>query len=193
MTRTQTLALTLAALAATVPAAFADGQPVDQGRAATTTVTMKLGGGERLELDILAAELSTGPQLSLQATRCDEDEACAYDDFSSALPDKALTVDPDAAAAQLDTSLAGRQLVISWKPDGGAEVGSGYIQGDGAGFNGSNFVGNAAVVTVQYAGGTCTGSGGVGDGTVFDVDPTESRTTTPVDHLHIPDGVTLRC
>ena len=193
MTRTQTLGLILAALAATVPAAFADGQPVDRGRAATTTVTLQLGGGERVELDLLAVELSTGPQLSLQAARCDEDGACSYDDFSSALAGKALTIDPAAALAELNTSLGGRQLVISWKPAGGAQIGSGHVEGDGTGFNGSNFAGDSADVTVQYAGDTCTGSGGVGDGTVFDVDPTDSRTTTPVDQLHIPDGVTLRC
>jgi hypothetical protein len=193
MTRTQTLALALAALAGTVPAAFADGQPVDRGRAANTSVTVQLGDGESLQLEILAAELSGGPQLLLQTARCDNDDACSYDDFDSALPGGALSIDPQTAVARLDTSLAGRQLVVRWQPGSGAELGSGHIEGDGAGFSGSNFVGNAAIVTVQYAGDTCTGSGGVGDATVAEVDPTGSRTTTPVDRLRIPDGVTLRC
>jgi len=193
MNRPLTLAVTLGALAAAVPSGFADGQPVDQGRAASTSISFGLGNGESLQLDLLAGELSAGPQLSLQAARCDKDNACSYGDFASALPAGALSIDPQNSVAELSTTLDGRRLLVSWKPGSGAEIGSGHVEGDGDGFSGSNFVGEAAVVTVQYAGDTCQGSGGVGDGTVVDVDPTDSRTATPVDQLRVPADVTLRC
>ena len=191
MNRATITAIGLACTAAAVPA-LASPAAVDNGRAANTSVSIRLADGETLDLDILAADLSGGPQLSIWTTRCD-DAGCGYGDYAAALPPRALSVDPTTADARLETTLAGRDLVIRWQPGDGAELGSGHVDGSGSELSGSNFVGNSAVVTVQYAGQTCSGNGGVGEATDAAVDPTESGTATPLDRLRIPDDVTLRC
>lgn len=166
---------------------------VDSGRAASTSITLRLADGETLSLDILAADLSGGSRLAVYSARCDDAGGCSQADYAAALPAEALTVDPKTADARLDTTLAGRSFVIRWQPGNGAEVGSGHLDGGGASASGSNFAGDAAAVTVEYAGESCTGGGGVGEATVAEVDPTGSGTTTPLDRLHVPDAVTLRC
>jgi hypothetical protein len=182
----------LACAAAAVPA-LADPAPVDSGRAANTTVSVRLPDAGTLTLDILAAELSAGPRLSIRTQRCDEDDACTTRVFSATPSAGALSIDPQTAVAHLATTLDGRPLVIRWRPGNGAELGSGYVDGGGTGFSGSNFIGAAAEVTVDYDGGTCTGGGGVGQAAAIDVDPSGSGTTAPLDRLRLPDGVTLRC
>ena len=182
----------LACAAAAVPA-FAGPGPADSGRAATTRISLALPDAQTLTLDLLAAQLSGGPQLFVRAERCDDAASCTARDFAAALPATALSIDPQNAVAHLAITLAGRPLTVDWKPGNGAELSSGYVDGSGAGFTASNFAGNSASASVQYDGATCSGDGGVGQALALDVDPTGSAAATPLDGLHLPDAVTLRC
>jgi hypothetical protein len=157
-------------------------------------VSAALPDGGTLTLDIRGAELSGGPRLSIRATRCDEGHDCSARVYTSDLRAADLAVDRSVARATLQTTLAGRSLVVRWRPDSGtAVIGSGYLDGDDGASGSSNYVGDGATVTVQYADHTCTGTGGVGQGVVTAADPAGSGSSASIADLRVPAGVTLRC
>jgi len=178
--------------AATIAPAFA-GSAVEQGRTAGTDLTVQLPDGASISLELRAMETSNGPLLLVDANRCDED-SCGSDDYSSALPASALRIDPNAASADLHTTLNGAPLVITWRPGNGAVIGGGEVQGGGNDATASQYAGSAADVSVQWSDTTCRGSGGVGDGLFADTGTvTGNPTSDPVSDFHLPPGATVHC
>ena len=173
--------------------ALASAAPVDSGRAASMSVTVPLSDTASLEIDIQAAQLSAGPQLTIHVLRCNNDGCTASDDYLSPLPASALRIDPSAAVAHLHTTLDGRDLDIAWGPSDGVVVGTGYVDGTGAAVTASNFLGDAAAATVQYDGHTCTGDGAVGQGQSINAAVAGGSATAPLSQLHLPAVTTLRC
>ena len=173
---------------------LASAAPVDTGRMASVSVTVPLSDAASLELDIQAAQMSAGPQLAIHVLRCTNDTGCAgADDYLSSLPSGALSVDPSAAVAHLHTTLDGQTLDIVWRPDNGVVVGAGYVDGGGSSATASHFFGDAALATVRYAGSSCTGDGGVGQGIAANIGVGGESATAPVSQLHLPAATTLRC
>jgi hypothetical protein len=185
----------LAGLAATAWPVLA-APTADEGRTAGIQVTTKLPGGETLQLDISASQLSSGPMLVIDSERCDEDGSCVTKTYAGDLPDGALTIASSDAQAKLATTLDGRALAISWTPQAqpGATAGTGTLEGDGPDdfFNG--YSGSSADVTVTYDGAGCKGVGGVGDGVVVDTASVSgNEVARPLSALHLPDGTGFSC
>ena len=168
--------------------------PVDAGRAAAVSVSTTLANGDSLTLDLTAAELSSGTQLIVDATECD-DNACAADVYTGALRADELTIDPSADIARLTTTLAGRSLDISWRPshDSGYTTGPGTTVGNGSGFFGSDSVGSMADASVGFDGFSCTGSGGVGTAVTAGASTDSSSETEPLSALALPSSARLTC
>jgi hypothetical protein len=186
----------LAGLAATAVPVLASPAPVDQGRAAEMLVTTKLPGGDTLQLEFKAAQLSSGSELVIDTERCDADGSCVTDIYAGDLPADALTISASDPHATLLTTLDGRALAISWKPaaDGGYSVGDGTLEGDGPDTFASEFAGTSADSTVTYDGLGCQGTGGVGDGVVLDTASVSgNEVARPLSTLHLPDGTAFRC
>jgi hypothetical protein len=186
----------LAGLAATTVPVFAAPAPADEGRTAGIQVTTRLPGGDTLQLDISAAELSAGPRLVIHAVRCDEDGNCVTQPYAGDLPADALTISASDPQAKLSTTLDGRALTISWKPaaDGGYTVGGGTLEGDGPDTFASEYSGTSADTSVSFGGAGCAGVGAVGDGVIVDTASVSgSEVARPLDALHLPDGVAFHC
>jgi hypothetical protein len=183
----------LAGLAAATVPVLAAPAPLDAGRMAGTRVTTTLPDGDSLSLEIRAAELSAGPRVLVYSTRCDGD-ACATRQFSASLPASALSIDDSAAKANLSLPLDGRVLVVSWRPTDAQGPEAAYGSTDESDGTGSQYLGDAATTTVQYAGHTCTGRGGVGEGAIFDTSTaTGDAGPAPLSRLNLPDGTAFRC
>lgn len=194
MNRGTVAALVIGCAAVGSVPALATPAGVDTGRMAEVSVTVPLSRGDVLALDIRGAEMSAGPELLIEAQECTPDGECVtQDDYSSPLPDGALSIDPSNAVARLHTTLGGRDLVISWQPSNGAVVGAGYLDGGGSSAATSNFAGDAADATVQFDGATCTASGGVGQGVAGTADLGDGSATAPVSELNLPADASLHC
>lgn len=195
MTRFLTLALSLGALAAAVPAGFADAPPVDAGRFATASVTLALPDGDQLSLGLRAVTGRAGDRLLVSTARCNDD-GCATGEAAGPLPDGALTIDPSTADATLHADLGGRPLAITWRPTGQSTVVVGGIEAGGSdgSLEASSYDGAPADVTIDFLGSRCRDTGGVGDGIVIDTSGvTGSPAAKPLAKLRLPAGVTLRC
>ena len=195
MTRSLTLALSLGALAATVPSGFAGTPAADAGRFATATVTVALPGGDQLSLGLRAVAGRAGDRLLVSTARCD-DGGCLTGEAAGPLPDGALTIDPSTADATLHVDLDGRPLAVTWRPTGQSTVIVGGVEAGGSdgSLEASSYDGAPADVSVAFLGSRCRDTGGVGDGVVIDTsDVTGSPAAKPLARLHLPDGVTLRC
>jgi hypothetical protein len=174
--------------------ALASAAPVDSGRMASVSVSVPLPSGDTLELDIQGAQMSAGPLLAIHAQHCDDDQGCmADDDYLSPLSAGALSIDPSDAVARLHTTLDGRVLDVVWRPADGVVVGAGYVDGTGSAVTASHFFGDAASVTVQYAGNTCAGAGAVGQGLAANAGLADDSATSPISKLHLPAAAVLRC
>ena len=185
----------LSAVAATAGSVLAAPAPADSGRSASTSFTLPLPDGDSLRLDLSAAQLSQGPSLFVDATRCDADNSCTFDAYTGALSASDLTISPNDATADLSTTLDGRALTISWRPSGNGEYLSGAdVTGQDADAAGSEEIGDVAVASVSYDGSGCTGSGGVGTAITFDTGAvTGGDTRSPLSALHLPAGAQIRC
>jgi hypothetical protein len=187
----------LAALAAAAAPVLAAPAPVDEGRTAGIQVTTKLPGGDTLQLDISASELSSGSELVIDTERCDSDGAgCITKTYAGALPAGALTISASDPQARLNTILDGRPLLITWKPqaDGGYSAGAGTLEGDGPDTFANEYAGTSADVAVSYDDAGCQGVGGVGDGVVVDTSSVSgTEVARPLGSLNLPAGTTLRC
>ena len=183
----------LAGIAATAAPVLAGPAPADTGRMAGTQLTTALPGGDSLRLEIRAAQLSAGPRLLVFATRCD-DQNCVSHQYGVNLPADALTIDSSAAQAELSVPLDGRRLTVRWRPDGGQGPEAAYGSTDAEDGTGSQYLGSPAITTVDFDGHTCSGSGGVGQGTVVDLAPvTGDNEPAPLSGLQIPAGTAFRC
>jgi hypothetical protein len=186
----------VAGAAGAVPVLAAPANPVDAGRTAGISATTKLANGDTLTLAFSAAQLSGGPRLLVDTVRCDEDGNCTSQLYAADLPAGALTIAASDPIADLRSDLDGQALAISWRPqtNGGYTVGSGTIGGDDAGLYGTEYAGTSADTTIDYAGHTCGGTGGVGDGAVVDSGAASGGSEAkPLSALHLPDGAVLRC
>jgi len=185
-----TLALTGAGIGV-VPVLAAP--PVDAGSAAGISVDTTLPDGDTLTLDITATQLSSGPHLTVEATRCDRHGNCSTQPYSSALPAGALTI--SSSSARLDTPLDGRSLVVTWTTNkNGYLIGAGSVDGGGAGAFGTDYAGTMADTIVSYDGHQCTGVGGVGNGVLVDTSGTAGDPQAdPVSALRLPDDTAFRC
>ena len=179
--------------AATAPVLAA--APADAGDAATISVHTPLPDGDTLALEIRPAQLSDGPRLVVETTRCDDDGACIGDSYTGALDAAAFTVDRDAGTARLSTTLDGRALTITWAPpqNGGYEFGSGTVGGSAHGIHAGNFAGESADATVQYGGQHCAGVGGVGTAIYANDGTDRPAPEGSLAELHLPDGIDLHC
>jgi hypothetical protein len=196
MTRITTLALALGAFAAAVPTGFADSPPVDAGRLATVTVTLALPDGDRLTLDLRALAGQAGDRLLVSTARCEDDGGCLTGERSGDLPDGALTIDPSTADATLHTQLGGQPLAITWRAidEGTVLVGGVEAGGRDGSTEASSYDGAPATVTVDYLGGTCRETGGVGEGVAVDTSAvTGTPATAPLAGLRVRDGAVLAC
>ena len=180
--------------AATVVPAFA-GSPVEQGRTAGTQLEVQLPHGDTMDLELRAMDTSDGRLLLVETETCDADGYCdPASDYSSALPASALKIDPSAATADLQTTLDGTPLVISWRPSNGAVLGGGQVEGGGSDATASQYAGTSADVSVHWGEAACTGTGGVGNGVFADTGPVTGDTTSdPVSAFHLPSGATVHC
>lgn len=168
--------------------------PVDSGRMAAASVSVPLPGGDTLNLDIRAAQMSAGDQLSIHAQRCSDDEGCFSDaNYVSPLTDAEVSIDPTTAIARLHATLDGRDLDVAWRPANGAVLSAGYIDGGGSSAVASSYGGDAAEATVQYAGSTCATSGAVGQEFDTTVALAGDSATAPIETLQLPPGATLHC
>jgi hypothetical protein len=168
--------------------------PADVGDAAETSVTTTLPNGDTLTLDLRAEQLSDGPRLVVDATRC-ADEQCTTRAYTGPLANNAFTVDRSAGSARLATVLDGRALAISWTPQpmGGYTVGSGMVAGDAHGIYAGNFAGTSADAAVGYDGNTCDGVGGVGTAVYADDGIGGPAPAESLAALHLPADLHLRC
>lgn len=190
------LALGSAAAAAVPSFAMSAGPaPADSGRAGVVTVTTQLPGGDTLTLDVSAAQLSAGPRLVVDATRCDDSGECDGGPYAASLGSGDLSLDPSAPTGQLSTTLDGRPLVISWQaPSDGLYAEGGTIYGGPDGEWANNFVGEDATTSVQYDGHECQTTGGVGTATVADAQGTnDGSAAQPLSALQLPEDATLHC
>jgi hypothetical protein len=199
MNRAVIAAAGLACLGAGVVPAFAvaDG-PVNEGRAAGTSLSFALADGGTLVLQINGVEGSNGGVLFVDAQRCDVAGNCLSTDYSSPVSASDLSVDASNPVAKLSTVLSGSDLAITWSPS--SDTGPGLagqsfdFGGDGVDNGGSTWAGQLADVSVQYGDATCKGSGGVGQGVTFDTGSvTGSQALDPVSALAIPAGAVLSC
>lgn len=172
---------------------LASAAPVDSGRMAAVSVSAVLPSGDTLVLDLRAAQMSAGPQLLIEAQRCDDQGCVTEADYLSSLPAAALSIDPSSALARLHTTLDGRDLAIAWRPTNGTAVSAGYIDGTGSAATGSSYLGDEAAATVQYAGDSVVCTGAVGQGVIEDVAVGGDEATAPVSALRVPAATTLRC
>lgn len=195
MTRLPMYVAALCALAAAVPAGLADSPPVDEGRFATAAITVALPSGDELSLGLRAIAGRAGDQLLLSTARCD-DNGCATGERAGALPRGALTIDPSTADARLQVNLGGQPLRITWRAihDGSVVVGGVEAGGAGGSVEASSYEGSPAAVTVDYLGGRCRDTGGVGDGVALDSsDATGTPAAAPLAKMQVPAAATLRC
>ena len=195
MTRSLTLALALGALAAAVPAGFADDQPVDAGRVATATVNLALPDGDALSLGLRAVAGRAGDQLLVSVARCNDD-GCLTGERAASLPTGSLTIDPATATATLHTGLGGQPLAVTWQPSDRTTAVVGGVEAGGAdgSVEASWYEGAPAAVVVDYLDKKCSETGGVGDGVVVDTSAaTGTPAAQPLAKLHVPDGAALRC
>lgn len=198
MRRALLTTLGLAATAATaVPVLAAPDNPADAGRTAGISAQTRLADGDTLTLAISAAQLSGGPRLLVDTVRCDSDGNCTSQLYGADLAEGALTISSSDPVADLKGVLDGLPLTISWRPqtNGGYTVGSGTIGGDDAsGVYGTEYAGTSADTTIDFAGHTCEGTGGVGDGAVLDTGAASGGSEAkPLSALHLPDGAVLHC
>jgi hypothetical protein len=187
----------LACLGAGAAPAFAvaDG-PVNEGRAAGTSLSFALPDGGSLVVNLSGVQGSNGGTLFLDTQRCNAAGDCTTVDYSS--PVSALTIDGTSPSAQLRTTLSGANLTITWSPSSAAGPGvagqSFDFSGDGVDDNGSTYVGQLADVSVHLGDASCKGSGGVGNGAVINTGAvTGDQPVAPVSALHIPAGAVLSC
>jgi hypothetical protein len=186
----------LAGLAVAAAPVLAAPAPVDQGRTAGVRVMTTLPGGDTLQLEIKAAQLSGGPRMVVDTERCGQEGSCVTRVYAGDLPDHALVISASDPQATLSTTLDGRPLAISWRPaaNGGYTVGSGTAEGDGPDTFASEYTGTSADTTVSYDGRGCHGIGGVGSGVVVDTAAVSGGSTTePLSALHLPDGTAFAC
>lgn len=196
MRRSLITSVGLAGLAATAVPVLAAPAPVDEGRTAGIHLTTKMPDGDTLSLDLSASALSSGSRLIIDTERCDSDGACVTRTYAGDLPAGAFTIASSDAQAKLVTTLAGRDLSISWKPTAqpGAVMSTGTLEGDGTDNFFNEYSGSSADASVGYAGGSCQGVGGVGDGVVVDTAAVSgTEVARPLSALSLPDGTAFRC
>ena len=199
MNRAVIAAAGLACLGAgAVPAfAVADG-PVNEGRAAGTSLSFALPDGGTLLLSINGVQGSNGGVFSVDAQRCDAAGNCASSDYASPVSAADLSVDATNPVAKLSAVLSGAELAISWSPNNAPAPGlaaeSFDMSGDGIDDGGSTYAGQLADVSVRYGDASCKGSGGVGNGVVANTGAvTGNQPLPPVSALQIPAGAVLSC
>jgi hypothetical protein len=191
--------LTVSAVAVTsaVLPGYAAAPPVDAGRVAATTLTIALGHGRSLSLDLRAAALTAGNTLRIVSERCTPDGGCSATMYQGQLDPAALHIDPSGAVADLQVTLAGHRLRLRWQPDSSTAVvvGGGEAEGDFGGGSGSEYAGNPATVTVELDGRqVCTGGGAVGTGMFADTSSTTGRPeAAALTRLRLPAKATVRC
>jgi len=180
------------AAAAVVPGFAA--APTQAGRSAAIAVTTTLPDGKTLTLDLMAANFSAGPQLIINAAQCDDD-GCSSQEYVGTLEDSDLSVDPAQPVARLEATLSGLPLSVRWAPPAGSGfyVGNGDLTGGATSVAGTAFGGDMADVTVRYDGGSCAGTGGVGNGIVVEASAGDSPQTMPLSALTLPVGAQLHC
>lgn len=196
MRRALVATLGLAGVASATVPVLAAPTPVDEGRTAGIRVLGTLPGGDTLQLDISGSQLSTGPRLIIDAVRCDRNNDCTSQPYAGDLAPGALEISASDTHAALATVLDGRRLSIGWQPapDGGAAVGGGSLEGDGADDFATEYSGTTATTTVRYDGAGCQGAGEVGDGVVLDTAAVSgSEVALPLSTLQLPDGIVFRC
>ena len=196
MRRTLLLTASATAVAAAVLPGYAAPVPANTGRVAATHLTFRLTEGRTLSLELRAATLSDATVLRVLAHHCDASGACAESVYQSPLSPASLTIDPMTADAELRTTIGGRQLHIQWRPDGtsGVVVGSPEAQGTGTSGDGSAFVGDPAVASVQLDGRSCSGAGSVGTAVFAGTgEVTGSPGDAGLADLHLPATAPLTC
>lgn len=189
------LVIALAGLgcAGVVAPAFA-GSPIEQGRTAGTMLEVHLPNGDTMDLELRAMDTSDGPLLLVNTNTCDADGYCDTSSYASPLAASALKIDPNAATADLQTTLDGSPLAIAWRPGDGAEVGGTQVAGGSSDATGTTYAGNGADVSVHWGDVACAGNGGVGNGVYVDTGPvTGDATSAPTSALHLPTGATVHC
>jgi hypothetical protein len=194
--RSLLLTVAIAGVATTITAGNAATTPADAGRVAATQVTFALGHGRTLSLEFRAAELSGGDVLRVLAQRCFADGNCLESAYQSPLRATSLTIDANAATAELTATIAGRRLHVQWRPAAtqGVVVSSGEMEGNGVSNDGSTYVGDPAAVVVQLDDRTCHGDGAVGNGVLADTGTaTGSPSAQDVGALRVPAAAPLTC
>jgi len=198
--RRSLVALTAAAAtAATMSAVHAAAPPADTGRVAETQLTVPLGHGTVLSLELRAATLSGGDVLRVVASRCDADGSCdELTPYQSAIPASALSIDPNTATATLTTTISGRHLLLKWRPQTGTDQGEtvgGDLEVDNANNTSTDeYQGDGAVVTVDVDGVVCTTGGGVGESVFADSSTVTGESgVQELSALQLPDAASITC
>ena len=197
MHRTVLLSTAVAAVAATIGPVHAATAPADAGRAAAAHLTFALSHGRTLSFELRAGALSGGNSLRVLARRCYSNGACDQSTaYQSTLPSTALTIDPNNAAGELRTTIAGHTIHVRWQPDGtnAAEVGGFEAQGGEVTTSGSDYEGSPAVTAIDVDGRSCQGNGAVGEGVFADTGATTgSPDASALSDLRVPATAPITC
>jgi hypothetical protein len=141
----------------------AQAEPVARTRLALASFTLgaDTDTSQRISLTVTTA---ARPRLTLQVSDCDANGCVGVGYFETRLAPSAVKLDPEVAAGELRTVLAGRALHVVWTPDdrpvvmGGTEGSS-----DEDSETLSVYRADPAHAKVSFDGASCSTDGGVGD------------------------------
>ena len=164
----------------------ADAAPIEQGRSASTTLTLHPRKDVTVDVSVRAVRNAGGDRIFVDTRECSAYGCSTSPLFAAALPKAAFAVDPTATKATLSMTLDGLVLSITWTPGAaGVAMNTGSFSGrdtGGAGY--ADYMGKPATVRASLGDLSCKGNGAVTDGIDYSL-PTGADGTEPLTELKV--------
>jgi hypothetical protein len=177
-----TAPLAVLLVGAALPSAAA---PISTARVAQVRFTLAPSATERFEIDLSATSDS---RLDLAVTRCFDGDCLQPTYYAGAVPLGSVTVDGATATGKVHATIAGVDVVASWRPQAPGTVIISGAHGGGTGDD-STFTAyrvDPADVVLSIDGVGCHGTGGVGDEAFVQVPEGAAGDQVPLSRLRLP-------